>query len=121
MLVTAATCAAGFPGEYAAGLPYWGAAVYGVAVVGTTFAYAYGTGSPAYFFAGLVNLSLLTGRLLFELTGVLKRLFAWEGAAWFIWGLVWFAVGVLISAWKAGLAGRLARFVPRVRRQAEKV
>ena len=121
MLVTAATCAAGFPAQYAAEVPYWGAPVYGAAVVATTFVYAYGTGSPAYFFAGLANTSLLTGRLLFELAGLLKRLFAWEGAAWFVWGIVWFVVGVLISAWKAGLAGRLARFVPRSRRQAERV
>ena len=101
-----------FSGEFP--LPFRsGCPIYGAAVVIATFAYAYGTGSPAYFFAGLANMSLLTGRLLFELAGILKRLFDWEGAAWFVWGLVWFALGVAISAWKAGLAGRLARFVPR--------
>lgn len=117
MLVAAAICAAGFPGEFSIGLPQWSAAAYGAAVVAATFVYAYGTGSPAYFFAGLANMSLLTGRLLFELTVVLKRVFAWEGAAWFVWGIVWFALGVLISAWKAGLASRLPRFVPRGGRQ----
>jgi hypothetical protein len=121
MLVSAAACAAGFPGEYAVGVPQWGTALYGAAVVVITFVYAYGTRSPAYFFAGLASMSLLTGRLLFELAGLLKRQFDWDGAAWFIWGLVWFVVGVLISTWKAGLAGRLSRFVPRGRRRAERV
>jgi hypothetical protein len=115
LLVAAAICAAGFPGEYPAGLPDWCAPVYGAAVVAVTFAYAYGTASPAYFFAGLANVCLLLGRLLFDLVDVLKRLFDWEGAAWFVWGMVWFALGVLMSACKAGLAGRLARFVPRGR------
>jgi hypothetical protein len=92
--------------------------VYVAAIVATTFGYAYCVGSQTYFFAGLANLTLLTGRLLYELTGVLKRLFDWEGATWFVWGLVWFVVGLLISAAKAGLTGRLWRIVPQVRRTA---
>jgi hypothetical protein len=118
MLVTAATCAAVFPGESATGLYFPSALIYSAAVVATTFAYACGMGSTAYFFAGMANMSLLTGRLLFELTGVLKRLFAWEGAPWFVWGIVWFTVGMATSAWKAGLAGRLARYIPRGRKES---
>lgn len=115
ILVTAAIGAVGLPSASPANLPPWVAPLYGMAVVFITFAYAYGAGGPAYFFAGFANLFLLTGRLLYELAGFLRRLFDWEGATWFVWGLVWFALGVLISAWKAGLAGRLARFVPRER------
>ena len=116
--MAAAICAAGFPHEFLAGLPDWSVPVYCAAIVATTFAYAYGTASPAYFFAGLSILCLLTGRQLYELAGVLKRLFDWDGAAWFIWGIVWFVVGAMISAWKAGLAGRLSRFMPCRLRQA---
>lgn len=113
LLVVVMICATGFQGEYDAGLPPESALVYAVAVVATTFAYAYTVRAPAYFFAGLANLCLLTGRLLYELAGILKRLFDWQGATWFVWGLVWLTVGVLISAWKAGIVGRFARFVPR--------
>jgi hypothetical protein len=49
---------------------------------------------------------------LLDATGYLKRAFSWEGAAWFVWGLVWLTVAVLISARKAGLIDRLARFLP---------
>lgn len=117
ILVTAMIGAVGFHGEYDVRLPQGIVLVYAAVIVATTFAYAYVVGAPAYFYAGLTNLCLLTARLLYELAGVLKRLFDWQGATWFVWGLVWFAVGVLISAWKAGLAGRLARVVPRVPRE----
>jgi hypothetical protein len=56
--------------------------------------------------------------LLYELAGLLKRLFAWDGSVWFVWGLVWFGLAVLISARKAGLIRRLARFVPGYGRNA---
>jgi hypothetical protein len=82
-----------------------------------TFGYAYFVGSAAYFYAGLANLSFCGGRLLFELSGILKRTLSWEGAAWFVWGLVWFVLAVLISAVKSGFMRRVARFVPDSRRR----
>ncbi|HEY2253486.1 MAG TPA: hypothetical protein VGH74_20570, partial [Planctomycetaceae bacterium] len=115
MLITAAVFAVGWPDEWPIGLPGWTALAYVAAVVAVTFGYAYSVGSQAYFFAGLANLCLLTGRLFYDLAGVLKRLFTWDGANWFVWGLVWFAVGVLISAAKAGLPRRLWRLVPLAR------
>lgn len=117
VLVAATICATLLHGEYQARLPQGALPAYAVAIVATTFAYAYGMGSPAYFLAGLANVGLLTGRLLYELAGVLKRLFDWHGATWFVWGLVWLALGAVISAWKAGLVDRLARFAPRVERE----
>ena len=113
LLLAAAIGAVVAPDEYLAGLPQWSVPLYSVTVVATTFIFGYGIRSPAYFFAGLASGCLLTGRLLFDLASLLKRLFAWDGAAWFVWGIVWFALGMLISAWKAGLADRVARFVPR--------
>lgn len=115
MLVVAALCAASFSGTSAMVLPPWLAPLYGACVVASTFTYAYVAGGPAYFFAGVVNLALLMGRLLYELAGILRRLFDWEGATWFVWGLVWLALGVLISVWKSGLAGRLIKLVPQAR------
>jgi hypothetical protein len=120
LLIAAAICAASIPGASPVNLPHWIGPVYGAAVVATTFAYAYVAADPSYFFAGLANLFLLTGRLLYELAGVLRRLFDWEAATWFVWGLVWLALGVLISAWKAGLARRLAKFVPRDRTETDR-
>ena len=119
MLVAAAVFAAGWPAEWPINLPHWSAPAYVAVVVAATFGYAYCVGSQAYFFAGLANFCLFTGRLLYELEGFLKRLFDWQGATWFVWGLVWFALGVLISAWKAGVTGRLWRIVPHVRRKAD--
>jgi hypothetical protein len=86
--------------------------VYLAVVAGITFGYAYLVRSRAWFFGGVAGLCLFTGRLLYDITGYLKRLFAWEGAGWFVWGLVWFAVAVLISARKAGLMGRMRRLIP---------
>lgn len=116
MLVTGAMFAAASPPAYFAGLPEWSPLLYGTGMAAAAFTYAYSLGHPAYFFAGLTNLILLTGRLLYELASALRRLFDWDGATWFVWGLVWFALAVVISAVKAGLARRLAWFVPRSHR-----
>ncbi|MBI3864036.1 MAG: hypothetical protein HY290_19300 [Planctomycetia bacterium] len=118
MLVTAAIFTAAFPGAYVDGLPAWSAPSFGAAIAGATLAYAYAICSPVYFFTGLANVVLFLGRTLYELAGGLRRMFDWEGATWFVWGLVWFALGAMISARKAGLANWLARFVPRGRKES---
>ncbi len=120
MLVTAAFFAACFHSDDPALAVPWLAPLVSAAVAATTISYAYIAGGPAYFYAALLNVCLLTGRLLYELAGALRRLFDWDGAPWFVWGLVWFALGVFISAGKAGVQGRLAKLVPR-RRDANSV
>jgi len=111
-VVAAVFAAAVVPVVWLPGVPEWTLPAYMAGVTAATFGYAYFIGSPAYFFAGLANLCLIAGRLLYELSGYLKRLLVWEGAAWFVWGLVWFSLAVLISAVKSGLVRRLARILP---------
>jgi len=113
LLVMAAIGATGITGEFPASVPAWVASVYGAAIVCISFAYAYAIRSPEYFLSGLANVVLLAGRLFYDLSGILKRLFHWEGAVWFVWGLAWFALGVLISSAKAGGIDRLLRLAPR--------
>jgi hypothetical protein len=112
-LLVAAVFAASLPTALPARIPEWTPPAYLAGMIVLTFAYAYLIRSPAYFFAGLVSLVVCAGRLLYELSGYLKRLFSWQGAGWFVWGLVWFVLAVLISARKAGIVPRLARLVPR--------
>jgi hypothetical protein len=112
LLVVAAATAAVYPSLWPSSLPRWSLPVYLAALAGITFGYAYLVRSRAWFFGGVAGLCLFTGRLLYDITGYLKRIFAWEGAGWFVWGLVWFAVAVLISARKSGLMGRMARIIP---------
>jgi hypothetical protein len=112
LVVAAAVIAAVDPSPWPTSLPRWSLPVYLAAIAGITFGYAYLVRSRAWFFGGIVGLCLFTGRLLVEATAYLKRLFAWEGAGWFVWGLVWFTVAVLISARKAGLIERMARIIP---------
>ena len=118
MLLAAETWAVFLSAVDSSDLPSWFGLLYGVAVMCVTFAFAYFAGGRTYFYAGLANLLLLTGRLLFELNGILQRLFHWEGAAWFVWGIVWLALGGLISACKGGFARRLAKIVPSTRHQS---
>lgn len=118
LIVAAVFLAAAVPVLWPAALPPWSLPTYLVTLVAITFGYAFFLNSPHYFYAGVVNLIPCTGRFLYELADFLRRLFAWEGAAWFVWGIVWFALAVLISARKAGLMIRLARLVPRVHRNA---
>jgi hypothetical protein len=113
LLVTAAIATAAlYPPAWPTGLPWWSLPVYLAVIVGITFGYAYFVQSRAWFFGGVAGLCLFTGRALYDMTGYLKRLLAWEGAGWFVWGLIWFAVAVLISVRKAGLIGRMARIIP---------
>jgi hypothetical protein len=112
-LLVGAAFAASLPNVWPSSYSAWLSAAYLAGMIGITVGCSYVLRMPEYFYAGLVNLTICIGRLLYELSGCLKRLFGWEGAAWFVWGLVWFALAVLISARKAGLMPWLARFVPR--------
>src|SRR5262249_48093990 len=112
-LLVGTAFAASLPNVWPSSYSAWLSAPYLAGMIGITVGYSYLLKMPEYFYAGLVSLTICIGRLLYELSGYLKRLFGWEGAAWFVWGLVWFALAVLISARKAGIAAWLARFVPR--------
>jgi hypothetical protein len=112
-LLVSAALAASLPNVWPSSYSAWVSAAYLAGMIAVTFGYSYVLRLPEYFYAGLVNLTFCIGRLFYELSGYLKRLFGWEGAAWFVWGLVWFALAVLISARKAGITPWLARFVPR--------
>jgi hypothetical protein len=112
-LLVGAAFAASLPNVWTASYPPWVSMAYLAGMIGLAFGYGYLLRMPEFFYAGLANLTFGLGRLMYELSGYLKRLFAWEGAAWFVWGLVWFALAALISARKAGITPWLARCVPR--------
>jgi len=112
LATAAALTAALYPSAWPTSLPDLSLPVYLAVIAGVSIGYAYLVRSPAWFFGGVLDGCLFTGRLLLDATGYLKRAFSWEGAAWFVWGLVWLTVAVLISARKAGLIDRLARFLP---------
>jgi hypothetical protein len=84
----------------------------GCVVAGTIFC-AYVIRSRAYFFAGVGMLVLSLGRALHALSLELVRVAHWDGAGFFVLGIVWLALGVLISSAKSGLAKYLAGLVPR--------
>src|SRR4029077_14656178 len=65
ILVAAEMFAACFHSDDPALAAPWIAPLAGAAVATTTLAYAYIAGGPAYFYAGLINMCLLTGRLLY--------------------------------------------------------
>jgi hypothetical protein len=112
-LLVGAAFAACLPNVWPSSYSAWLSAAYLGGVIGMAIGYSYLLRMPEYFYGGLLNLTIGVGRLLYELSGYLKRLFGWEGAAWFVWGLVWFALAVLISARKAGITLWMVRFVPR--------
>ena len=116
LVIGAAVLVAVQPPGWTLGLPRGAAPAYLAIVVTATFAYAYFVRSPAYFFAGLANLCICSGKLLYELAGHLQRLLSWKGAAWFAWGLAWFALAALISARKAGFTRWLVQIVPGAKR-----
>ena len=58
------------------------------------------------------NAAVASSRLLYDLAVLLRRLLGWEGAGFFVLGLVWFALAVAISATKAGIIRRLSSIVP---------
>jgi hypothetical protein len=99
--------------ESPAGLPWWsGACYWGGVVVGTIFC-AYLIRSRSYFFAGVGMLVLFLGRALHAFALELERMAHWDGAGFFVLGIAWLALAVLISAAKSGLAKYLAGLVPR--------
>jgi len=53
--------------------------------------------------------------MLVEFSAVLERILTWRGAGYFVAGLAWFLLAVLISASKAGLLRNWADLVPRRR------
>jgi hypothetical protein len=112
LLATATISAAFCPEDAITGLPAWAISIYLCSVVAVTIGYAYVAGSPYYFFAGLANAAVASSRLLYDLAVLLRRLLGWEGAGFFVLGLVWFALAVAISATKAGIIRRLSSIVP---------
>ncbi|MFN0054432.1 MAG: hypothetical protein ACKV0T_19830 [Planctomycetales bacterium] len=125
LLVATALAASLWPIRSAAGFPEpltaTSLAIYLAAVVVVTFGFAYGIGSRSYFFAGLTNLLLASTRLVYELTGTMERALAWSGVGYFLTGLAWFALALLISAGKAGAFRRLAVLMPRSRARDDQV
>ena len=117
LVIGAAVVVAVQPPGWPLGLPRGSAPAYLAVVVVATFVYAYYVRSPAYFFAGLANLGICSGKMLYELAGQLQRMLSWKGAAWFAWGLVWFALAALISARKAGFTRWLVHIVPGAKRE----
>jgi hypothetical protein len=101
------------PAELPAGWPWWSRGVYLALVVAVTIGCAYAIRSRAYFFAGLGMLTVSLGRVLHVSATELERIGDWKGAGFFILGLVWLGLAVLISSAKAGAGRFLARLVPR--------
>lgn len=112
-LLITATLVAATLAPPSADIPEAGVPAYLCAVVAGTFAYAYLVRSPNYFFAGLLNGLIGAARVMWELSKQLELLLAWRGAGYFVAGLCWFGLAVLISAAKAGAFRRFAAWIPR--------
>jgi hypothetical protein len=112
-LIAGCVAAVFWPTELPAGLPWWTRISYlGVLVAGTLIC-AYLTGSRSYFFAGVGMLVVSSGRALHVFAIELQRIARWDGAGFFVLGLVWLVVAVLISSTKAGFAKYFLRLMPR--------
>ena len=105
--------AACWPAELPDGLPAWIQPCYLGAVVIGTILCAYAIPSRAYFFAGVSMLVTSAGRLMHDGSLALQRIAHWDGAVYFVLGLVSLGLGVLISSSKAGLGKCLIRLIPR--------
>jgi hypothetical protein len=112
-LIAGCVLAVSWPPELPAGLPWWTRACYLGAVVTGTIICAYAIRSRSYFFAGVGMLLVSLGRLLHVCSIELQRVAHWDGAVFFVLGLVWLGLAVLISSAKAGLGKYLVRLVPR--------
>jgi hypothetical protein len=88
-------------------------AAYLVSVVGVAFAYSYVVGNSVFFFAALAGSVAASGRALADLASYLQMAWRWQGAGYFVAGLAWFALAVLISLAKTGWLRGWARVVPR--------
>lgn len=112
LLMTAALVAATWPrGTF--DLPEWIPPTYLTVVVAITFAYAYLFRNANYFFAGLLNGLIGVARIMWEISRNLEVLLVWQGAGFFVAGVCWFALAVLISAAKAGALRRFTNWIPR--------
>jgi hypothetical protein len=101
-----------WPRELPDGLPWWSRVCYLGGIVGGTILFAYATRSRSYFFAGAGMLAVSLGRVLHIFSIELERIANWQGASFFVMGLAWLAVAVLISTAKAGLGKYLVWIVP---------
>jgi hypothetical protein len=99
--------------ELPAGLPWWSRACYLGSVVAGTIICAYIVRSRSYFFAGIGMLIVSSGRLLQVFAFELQRAAHWDGAGFFVLGIVWLILAVLISSAKSGLAKYFVVLVPR--------
>ena len=115
LLVTATLTAAFAPSEVTVAYPGWTVPAYLLLIVSITLDYAYLVHSRFYFFAALANGMIAGGRMLVEFSAVLERILTWRGAGYFVAGLAWFVLAVLISASKAGLLRNWADLAPRRR------
>jgi hypothetical protein len=112
-LIAGCISAVSWPTELPAGLPWWTRIFYLGAMVSATIICAYILGSRSYFFAG-IGLSVLSlGRAFHVVAMELQRVARWEGAGFFVLGLIWLVVAVLISSAKAGVGRYLVRLIPR--------
>jgi hypothetical protein len=112
-LVAGCVLAVTWPAELPAGLAWWARACYLTGVVAGTFIGAFAIPSRTYFFAGASMLVVSLGRVLHLVAMELQRIAHWEGAGFFVLGLVWLMMAVLISSAKAGLGTHLFRLMPR--------
>jgi hypothetical protein len=111
-LMAGCVLAACWPAELPDGLPAWIRPCYLGAVVACTILGAYAMPSRAYFFAGAAMLVISAGRLTHDGSLALQRIAHWDGAVYFVVGLVWLGLAVLISSSKAGLGKYLIRIIP---------
>jgi hypothetical protein len=112
-LMVGCLLAALWPAELPVGLPWWSRIFYLTGVVAGTIRCSYAIRSRLYFFAGLGMLAVSLGRVLHDGADELERVADWKGAGFFVLGLVWLGLAVLISSAKAGAGRFLARIVPR--------
>jgi hypothetical protein len=60
-------------------------------------------GGPRWLSMGFAGLASVAGRLLVDLSQFLERDWHWAGAGYFVVGMVWFGLALVISVMKAGL------------------
>jgi hypothetical protein len=94
-------------------LPWWSRGCYLAAVVAATIFAAYAIRSRAYFYAAVGMLVASLGRVLHIGSLELERVAQWEGARYYVLGLVCLGLGVSISSAKAGIGKHLTRLIPR--------
>jgi hypothetical protein len=111
-LVGGCVVAVGWPRELPAGLPWWTRVGYLCALTAGTLMCAYVIRSRPYFLAGVGMLAISAGRGIHVFSLELKHAARWEGASFFVLGMVSLTLAILISSHKAGLGKYLARLVP---------